>query len=119
MEEARAQCVARFVEREALVSIVLDGWTCSACGVFNGELKQKRSDCRSCGVAFVRPRLFAVDDVVVAIDGTSKGCLGSVRELREKAEIGVWMYAVDFWGIRERHVREDFLLKVENVTRRS
>lgn len=99
------------------MSIVLEGWTCSVCGIFNGELKAKRVDCRSCGVAFVRPRLFAVDDVVIGIDGMRKGCVGTVRELCEKTELGVWMYLVDYWGIRECVTREDFLLKVENVKR--
>lgn len=101
------------------MSIVLEGWDCPVCRIFNGEIKEKRSDCRSCGLAFVRPRLFAVGDVVVAVDGQSKGWLGSVKELGDKAPLGVWMYGVDFWGIRERYVREDFLLKVENVPQRS
>jgi hypothetical protein len=27
------------------------GWTCSACGCFVGELKERRSACRCCGLA--------------------------------------------------------------------
>lgn len=31
------------------MSIVLRGWTCPSCKVFNGEEKAPRVDCRSCG----------------------------------------------------------------------
>jgi len=31
--------------------ILLKGWSCRACGVFNGEEKERRSECRSCGLA--------------------------------------------------------------------
>lgn len=27
----------------------LPGWTCGHCGVFNGEAKERRDECRSCG----------------------------------------------------------------------
>jgi predicted HAD superfamily Cof-like phosphohydrolase len=30
--------------------IVLHGWTCTACGVFNGEEKESHETCRACGV---------------------------------------------------------------------
>jgi flavin-dependent thymidylate synthase len=29
--------------------LVLPGWMCGACGVFNGEAKEKRMECRACG----------------------------------------------------------------------
>ena len=28
--------------------LVLPGWTCPRCGVFNGEAKEKRTECRAC-----------------------------------------------------------------------
>lgn len=31
------------------LSVVLPGWHCKACGVFNGAAKELRTDCRSCG----------------------------------------------------------------------
>lgn len=31
--------------------LIFKGWICRACGVFNGEEKHRRSDCRSCGLA--------------------------------------------------------------------
>lgn len=31
--------------------IVLKGWKCRACGVFNSEEKERRSACRACGLA--------------------------------------------------------------------
>jgi len=34
------------------MSITLPGWSCPACGVFNGEEKERRIECRSC----VEPR---------------------------------------------------------------
>jgi len=34
-----------------LEGIVLKGWKCSACGIFNGEEKERRSECRACGLA--------------------------------------------------------------------
>lgn len=30
-------------------SLVLPGWSCTECGVFNGAAKELRTDCRSCG----------------------------------------------------------------------
>jgi hypothetical protein len=32
--------------------IVLPGWSCQRCGVFNGEVKERRETCRSCGAPF-------------------------------------------------------------------
>lgn len=29
--------------------LVLPGWTCSACLGFNGEAREKRTECRACG----------------------------------------------------------------------
>jgi hypothetical protein len=37
--------------RRRLREPVLPGWTCSACKAFNGEMKEKRSACRCCGLA--------------------------------------------------------------------
>ena len=31
--------------------IVLPGWSCTVCGVFNGAAKEPRDDCRACGAA--------------------------------------------------------------------
>lgn len=31
------------------MSLNLPGWFCTACGVFNGEMAAKRTECRSCG----------------------------------------------------------------------
>lgn len=36
--------------RRERASNLFPGWTC-ACGVFNGEAKEKREDCRACGKA--------------------------------------------------------------------
>lgn len=32
-------------------SFIISGWTCSRCGTFNGEEREKRTDCRACGLA--------------------------------------------------------------------
>lgn len=37
------------------MSIVFRGWTCSGCRVFNGEEKDRRSECRCCGCARPSP----------------------------------------------------------------
>ena len=29
---------------------IIKGWTCHACGVFNGEEKERRAACRCCGL---------------------------------------------------------------------
>jgi len=29
--------------------LVLPGWTCARCGIFNGAAREIRTDCRSCG----------------------------------------------------------------------
>lgn len=34
-----------------LTGIYLKGFHCGACGVFNGDEKERRSECRSCGLA--------------------------------------------------------------------
>lgn len=34
-----------------LTGIYLKGFHCRACGAFNGDEKERRSDCRSCGLA--------------------------------------------------------------------
>lgn len=31
---------------------ILPGWTCNKCGVFNGEAKETRLNCRSCGATY-------------------------------------------------------------------
>lgn len=36
-------------EEEENSGILLPGWQCSHCGSFNGEAKEKRTECRSCG----------------------------------------------------------------------
>ncbi len=36
-------------EAEAASGIRLRGWNCPRCKVFNGEEKEQRRDCRSCG----------------------------------------------------------------------
>ena len=41
--------VCRAGEWTAPLSIVLPGWSCTKCGVFNGAAKELRNDCRSCG----------------------------------------------------------------------
>lgn len=34
---------------------ILPGWTCPKCGVFNGEAKETRLDCRSCSAPYEGP----------------------------------------------------------------
>lgn len=49
---ARAQAHAADTRKAPRVGIVLPGWTCNACGIFNGEEKEQLESCRLCG----RPR---------------------------------------------------------------
>ena len=51
-------------ETEALTcGLTLAGWFCSLCKVFNGEEKEKRYECRACGIAhkLASPQVVAGD----------------------------------------------------------
>jgi hypothetical protein len=37
--------------RKRLKASMLPGWRCNACGAFNGDMKERLSACRCCGLA--------------------------------------------------------------------
>lgn len=43
---------------------LLPGWDCKGCGTFNGEAKEKRSECRACG----KRAVFGVGRIVVGVE---------------------------------------------------
>lgn len=78
--------------------MILPGWTCNSCDVFNGEAKEKQEECRNCAAS--RPLLITRDEArelaLRIIDHKSRSYVEAALALAKFIENGTRIHTTFF-----------------------